>query len=117
VWVAVRAQPRNQREKLAFRLASCWKPELAPSISGERAPPSQPQPSERCAIDRRRSKFTHREGVENDSHFACDTFLWSAYNVSVAADAAKAWWQMASLWKKDELSSGFMHSNECFNAK
>jgi len=30
------------------------------------------------------------EGVEYDAHFASDTFLWSAYNVSVAADAAKA---------------------------
>ena len=55
--------------------------------------------------------------AESDVHFACDTFLRSAYNCSVAADAAKAWRQMAGLWIENGLSSGFMHSNECFSAR
>ena len=55
--------------------------------------------------------------AESDVHFACDTFLRSAYNASVATDAAKAWRQMTSLWIENDLSSGFMHSNECFNAR
>jgi hypothetical protein len=53
----------------------------------------------------------------SDVHFACGTLLRSAYNASVATDAAKAWRQMTSLWIENKLSSGFMHSNGCFNAK
>ena len=55
--------------------------------------------------------------VEYGIPFACDTFLSSAYNVSVAMEAAKVSSQMTSLWIKEKLSSAFMHLSECSNAK
>ena len=51
MWLADRVQPKNQREKLLLRLASCWKPEMAQSISAERdRQPAVEQPSD--ALDR-----------------------------------------------------------------